>query len=51
MLRKLKEIHTATHPAAKLARKAGQERPGDGAEVDRAELLEPRRRRRRGRAL
>jgi len=40
-IRKLKEIHTATHPAARLARKAdhGQEHPGDGAEGDRAEIL------------
>lgn len=40
-IRKLKEIHTATHPAARLARKADpcQEHPGDGVEGDRAEIL------------
>jgi integrase/recombinase XerD len=40
-IRKLKEIHTATHPAARLARKAGhgEEHQGDDAEVDRAEIL------------
>ncbi len=39
-IRKLKEIHTATHPAARLARKAAPgQPPGDGAEGDRAEIL------------
>ena len=40
-IRKLKEIHTATHPAAKLARKGdhGQEDENGDAEADRAELL------------
>jgi len=39
-IRKLKEIHTATHPAAKLTKKEhGQESEGSAVEVDRAELL------------
>jgi len=40
-IRKLKEIHTATHPAARRARKAdpGKELPGEGAQGDRAEIL------------
>jgi integrase/recombinase XerD len=39
-IRKLKEIHTATHPAARLTKKEhGQEGEGGDAEVDRAEIL------------
>jgi integrase/recombinase XerD len=38
-IRKLKEIHTATHPGAKLERKKGDHEAEDEREEDRAEIL------------
>ena len=38
-IRELKEIHTATHPAARLERKGVREEPEDDPEADRAEVL------------
>jgi integrase/recombinase XerD len=38
-IRKLKEIHTATHPAARLERKGARKEPEDDPETDRAEVL------------
>ncbi len=38
-IRKLKEIHTATHPAARLARKADQGQEHPGRAEGRAEIL------------
>lgn len=38
-IRKLKEIHTATHPGAKLERKQGDHDAEDEKEQDRAEIL------------
>jgi integrase/recombinase XerD len=38
-IRKLKEIHSATHPGAKLGRKEGSKQPDQAEGVDPAELL------------
>jgi integrase/recombinase XerD len=38
-IRKLKEIHTATHPGAKLVRKGKDQGAEDRADVDPAEVL------------